>query len=291
MAASLGQVGRYIRDLPRRSLLTAKTALADEPFVMRWPHRGTASTNWGDKLNPWLAEKITGRRPVHGSDLYPLRSYPVHYWIGSHLGAACADPRSVVWGAGFIDENAPIVRKDADLRAVRGWRSVEKLRKAGAFAPDVVGDTALLLPRFHMPATPARRYSLGVIPHFRDRDEPFFAATRQWDDVLVIDITGGIEEVIDQIASCDAIASSSLHGIICADAYGVPAYWLESSAHLLGDGFKFNDYFSSVSRPEQAPFAVTAETTRKQLEDHFFDYRVAIDLDALWRACPAGPAA
>jgi hypothetical protein len=42
-----------------------------------------------------------------------------------------------------------------------------------------------------------------------------------------------------------------------------------------------------VGRPERDPFPVGATTSRAEVEDHFFDYSVEIDLDALWRACPA----
>jgi pyruvyltransferase len=52
--------------------------------------------------------------------------------------------------------------------------------------------------------------------------------------------------VIDDIASCDAIASSSLHGVITANAYGIPAAWLEFSSKIGGDGMKYIDYFQSV---------------------------------------------
>lgn len=287
MAGPLDTVRRHVRELPRRSAQTAGFLLDSNALVMRWPKYGAAAANWGDKLNPWMAARISGRRVVHAAELYPVARPPVHYWIGSHLGAASGDPRAIIWGAGFISTDAPVGDRAAALRAVRGWRSVEKLRKAGVTPPEVVGDAALLLPRFYTPAPAPRRYALGLIAHFREQDDAFFAAARTWGDVLPIDINGEIETVVDQIASCDRIISSSLHGIICADAYGIPAYWLHSSEKVVGDGFKFHDYFSSVGRPERDPFPVGATTSRAEVEDHFFDYRVQIDLDALWRACPA----
>lgn len=162
--------------------------------------------------------------------------------------------------------------------------------------PPVVGNAALLLPRLYTSKRCLKRRSLRVIPHCYEWDEPFFVAAREWEDSRVIDITGGIEEVIEEIVSCDRIISSSLHGIICADAYGVPALWLHASDKPVGDGFKFRDYFTSVDRPDREPIPVDASTARNSLEDRFFDYKIGIDLDALWRACPvdagsnAGPA-
>jgi len=53
-------------------------------------------------------------------------------------------------------------------------------------------------------------------------------------------------EVARQIASCTKIVSSSLHGIIAAHAYGIPAAWVQFSDKLSGDGIKFADHFASV---------------------------------------------
>ena len=41
-----------------------------------------------------------------------------------------------------------------------------------------------------------------------------------------------------------AIVSSSLHGLICSDAYNIPNLWLDEYKLIEGD-FKFKDYFVS----------------------------------------------
>ena len=62
----------------------------------------------------------------------------------------------------------------------------------------------------------------------------------------IIDLrTTDIESVICEILSCKYILSTSLHGIIVSHAYGIPALWMEKG-YIDTDGFKFNDYFSSV---------------------------------------------
>ena len=50
------------------------------------------------------------------------------------------------------------------------------------------------------------------------------------------------ENVIDSIVSCKAVVSSSLHGLICSDAYSIPNLWLDEFKLQKGD-FKFKDYF------------------------------------------------
>lgn len=65
---------------------------------------------------------------------------------------------------------------------------------------------------------------------------------------FIIDPTQYWKVVIDQIYSCQSILSSSLHGLICADAYNIPNLWLKQKLNE-GD-FKFLDYFASQGREE-----------------------------------------
>lgn len=275
-----------IRAMPRKLRNTSRLWLGHDAVVLRWATEGIVARNWGDKLNPYIVKKISGRDVVHRADIYPFPSRPVHYWIGSHLATACSDPNAVVWGAGFISNDVPIRGNPGAIHAVRGWLSHERLKRAGIAVPDIVGDAALLLPRFYSPKRHMHRVSLGIIPHCFEWNEAFFIKARKWEDARVIDITDDIEFVVEQIVSCDKIVSSSLHGIICADAYGVPALWLRASNKPAGDGFKFLDYFSSVSRPNDKPIDVDADTQRNELEEKFFEYQIDIDLNVLWRACP-----
>lgn len=279
-------ISERIRAIPRKLVTTGGLITGKKALVMNWATQGVIRHNWGDKLNEWMGRKISGLKVVHRADIYPYPPRTIQYWIGSHLATGCADPNAVIWGAGCISATVPLVGQPQKICAVRGWLSNQRLKKAGLPAPEVVGDAALLLPRLYKPKRSLEQVSLGVIPHCFEWDEEFYRRTREWDDVRVIDICGGIEDVIEQIVACDRIISSSLHGIICADAYGVPSFWLHASDKPVGDGFKFRDYFSSVGRPDRDPFVVTASTERTQLEDLFHEYRIDIDLDALWAACP-----
>lgn len=278
-----------IRAIPRKVLTTSRLWRGEDALVMRWATEGVIKYNWGDKLNEWMGHKISGLSVIHRADIYPYPPRPIHYWIGSHLATGCADPNAVIWGAGCISATVPLTGRPKRICAVRGWLSNERLKEAGLPAPGIVGDAALLLPRIYKPERTLERRSLGIIPHCFEWEEEFYRKTRGWEDARVIDISGGIEEVIEQIVACDRIVSSSLHGIICADAYGVPAIWLHASDKPTGDGFKFRDYFSSVNRPDKAPFIVSADTERAELEDQFHNYHIDIDLDALWAACPIRP--
>lgn len=277
-----------VRAIPRKLWTTGQLVAGREALIMNWATQGVIKFNWGDKLNEWMGHKISGLEVIHRAEIYPYIQKPIHYWIGSHLATGCADPNAIIWGAGCISATVPLAGRPKRICAVRGWLSNERLKAAGLPTPDIVGDAALLLPKLYEPKRNLERRSLGVIPHCFEWDEEFYQKTREWEDVRVIDISGGIEEVIEQIVSCDRIVSSSLHGIICADAYGVPAIWLHASDKPVGDGFKFRDYFSSVGRSDRNPIIVDEKTERSELEDQFHDYQIEIDLDALWAACPVG---
>ena len=60
-----------------------------------------------------------------------------------------------------------------------------------------------------------------------------------------IDVQNEPETVLKEISECENIISTGLHGLIIADSYGIPNCWCEISDKILGNRFKFHDYFSS----------------------------------------------
>ena len=208
-----------------------------------WPDQGPVSQNWGDKLNPWLVARLSGRpvmQPAHVSGRVRRDQYAV---IGSYLGDI--KPGIKVWGGGctrFSDR--PRVRL-ADVCAVRGPLSVGKLSHLGDVSALPLGDPALLMPLLYN--GPARKtHRLGLISHFRENHLPLFDDPQSDPAIKRINITGGIEAVVDAVLGCEAIVTSSLHGAILAHAYGIPATVVSASNLPLGDGFKFLDYLHSV---------------------------------------------
>lgn len=221
-----------------------------------WSEPGRS--NFGDVLSPRLVKQLTRSRVSRSDSGSRLLA------VGSIL--KWARRGDVVWGCGHAAAKHAAYT-GADIRCVRGPVSEWLLRGHGVVAPPVYGDPALLLRVLYKPAKAERRYSLGLVPHYVDARLPHLQEAAEDEDTLVVDITGPLETVIEQIASCDAVASSSLHGVIAAEAYGIPAVWLELSDQVVGNGMKFRDYYESTERTVAPVNAEAKLPPREELVD------------------------
>ncbi|HAN1908461.1 TPA: polysaccharide pyruvyl transferase family protein, partial [Escherichia coli] len=161
--------------------------------------------------------------------------------IGSLLNRS--RPRFHIWGTGYMNQHERA--KGGILYAVRGRYSAEKLHSEGFEYCDVWGDPALLLPIVYPEKKITKKYALGIIPHLKDYAffKQMYGSNKK---VHVIDLkTSNIEDVLNQMLSCEQIISTSLHGVIVGHAYGIPTIWIKHN-DIDTDGFKFKDYFDSV---------------------------------------------
>ena len=235
--------------------------------------------NWGDALSPILCSKLSGK-PVKMMLWQHQHRYLV---IGSILENANA--RAQVWGSGFIWSDGKLDEPPEAVHAVRGPRTRAKLLAMGIECPEVYGDPALLFSYFYDPVV-EKKYEVGVIPHFSDKNTEWIKNLPLDPSVRIIDVEGGIEEFVREVKSCELILSSSLHGLICADAYGIPNMWVKLSNILYGGNFKFRDYHESVGRETPEPVMPDAHTPLAELTRRFRPCAPKIDLRPLVNACP-----
>ncbi len=197
-----------------------------------WWSNGPSPGNLGDVLTPVILRGL-GYDVARAS-----RRRASLLAIGSII--RFARPHQHVWGSGVIDSKDKTERR-ARYLAVRGPLTAAIVRRQKGKCPDVFGDPALLLPRVHN--TPIEAvHPLGVVPHYRDLQS---VRANAGNLPIISPLSATPLSVVDQIRACRAIVSSSLHGIIVAHAYGIPAGWL-ASKRLHGDGIKFRDYAASV---------------------------------------------
>lgn len=257
----------------------------------------TDTDNYGDLLSPYIIGKLTGAKVIKknyfvgnlkshifnrvkcikNGDLKFLSPYTFPFEkvilaVGSILSRG--NIRSQIWGSGFMRPND--ICKGGVVYAVRGYESLSMLRKQKEAGCPIyickkvaVGDPALLLPLLIVPAK-EKIYRTGIIPHFSEYklfNEKFGNKYR------VINLnSSNVEEVTREITRCERIISTSLHGMIVAHAYGIPAIWMDQTGMETeheSSGFKYRDYLSSVEIKAYPPI---------QLNEESFDSEKDIDI-------------
>lgn len=212
-----------------------------------WRHPSGRLPNFGDELSSIIVEWMTGRRVVHAS---PIRCDLVA--VGSVLEHVMNSDRATpapVWGAGFIAAESECRPDCVVPYAVRGHLSANRIGGSTA-----VGDPGLLAR--HLVGTVPKRFSIGIVPHFVDRDHPML----DWLEsnvphAVVISPLQDPLDAIAQIAACDYVISSSLHGLVVADSLGVPNRWVTMSDNVIGAGYKFRDHLSCFGLDDATPLA------------------------------------
>ena len=153
-----------------------------------------------------------------------------------------------VWGSGFI-ENIPSnyhAKVRLDVRAVRGYKSLDKLRQLKIVKKTdyvVVGDPGLLVRYFVDISKVKKKYSLGIVPHYVDKGNPLLNKINVKNSVI-IDIQQDPKAFVKQIAECNFIISSAMHALIASDSLGIPNVRMVLSNEIVGGDYKYDDYYS-----------------------------------------------
>jgi pyruvyltransferase len=200
--------------------------------------------NFGDYLSVKIVERILNQ-PVR---IYRKRKVDEKKFLALGSILYFARDNDVVWGSGV---NGKRLKKEEyafsklDVRAVRGPLTRQFLMENFQIeCPEIYGDPALLFPllypEFQRAASPSRDYS--IVLHYLD--EKLFATSS---DPHLIRSTEPWDIIIKKILDSKFIISTSLHGLILAEAYGIPARMLRlTQAEPL---FKYQDYYLGTNRP------------------------------------------
>ena len=215
--------------------------------------RRFATGNFGDIASRQVAEKLSGS-PVRN----PIPGEPRLLAIGSVLHRA--QDGDVVWGSGVKGEKDPLPEGiDLDVRAVRGPLSVEYLQASGVSTERITHtfDPGVLFPHLYaaeLAKSPARGGD-RIIPHYHDDLEMRRRHSSLAESFISVDCTP--IAMMRAIKGADRVFSSSLHGVIFAEAMGIPAYWL---APVGGENeLKYYDYYYGTGRSDVKRFESLAE--------------------------------
>ena len=233
--------------------------------------------NFGDELNKYLFEKVFDVRFNYCFDPWQAD----YLAIGSILDNCSSVKLSgflskikliiklflgkinfskiTVLGSGFqywSNEHKIKYLRKMDFRIVRGKLTENYLRNNGLLKNDVLlGDLGLLCP-YMLKEKVEKKYKLGIIPHYVDLNSPvvYDIYKKHRKNCIIINVQDDVDVVIKQIAECENIIASSLHGLIVADSFNVPNLWFENTLNLrVLDRFKYNDYYSIYGIDEIEP--------------------------------------
>lgn len=146
--------------------------------------------------------------------------------------AETANPTATLIGTGSGHEHES--DHSFNVLAARGQLTANNL---GVQVP--LGDLGLLASRI-WPKQPAK-HNIGIVRHYVDKDDYGFGD-------VIIDASAPVEQVIKQISSCRVVLSSSLHGLIVADSYGIPNMRIARDDVITGN-YKWLDYKTAFVKP------------------------------------------
>jgi len=170
--------------------------------------------NFGDALAPFLLKRFadveTTWDTVSRASVVSIGSLLDHIpplWDGYVLGS----------GKLYESSRLHLHTKTANILALRGPLSAAQ-SPPGDYA---IGDPGLLAPE--LIPLPEKLYDLGILPHWSDHSlehDPQFRSPK-WSTMLIRPEWPPLE-VVQRIGMCRKIVTSSLHGMVVADAYGIP---------------------------------------------------------------------
>jgi len=206
--------------------------------------------NLGDSLGKVIVEFLLNQKGIDIDAHIPHKKHL--FTVGSNIigGEEIQHyQNATIWGSGILNEPTGSVRllqklsrRRLDIRAVRGPKTKKALESMGFHCPDTFGDPAILMPMLYHPEVEKTR-PFAVIPQFyheckfREAHPDMHCISMNTDDY---------RSVISEILACKMVYTSSLHGIILAEAYGVPAVFFRG-LHKSID-FKYMDYYASTGR-------------------------------------------
>lgn len=168
--------------------------------------------------------------------------------IGSIVAAKQFD--AVIWGSGLhtlirlylLYRWKKIVRYD--VRALRGPLTKEAMVRCGYSCNSVVlGDPAVLMPLVYHPGNKEKKYDISIICHYSIQN------LKRDSEYHYIDVqTKDYKYFIDEVMASKLIISSSLHGIILAESYGVPAVFLNDGGKMYPEIMKYYDWYYATNR-------------------------------------------
>lgn len=197
--------------------------------------------NFGDRIAPLLAQQLSGRTTCNAK-LLPWTPSDIYCLTGSLL-QSLTRRTCLIWGSGFICKpgNKARVLPPREIYCLRGPISGDIAAKLGWESLERYGDPTLLLPDL-WPLSRSKTQTPLVIPHILFTQN----SLRRLDSPIICPPWQPVEAMVKRILAANVVISSSLHGLVLAEAYRVPWLWLRiKNDPRKGGELKFWDFFES----------------------------------------------
>jgi len=204
--------------------------------------------NLGDALSPVMVALLSGKPIAHQAHDGTTTRMAAVGTIAQNLKGGDVS----VWGTGssrYINVGGegeripfhPDPKTRYRVHATRGPVSRALLGEENAVGAPVFGDPVWALPRFYNPKL-EKKWEIGVIVHLSDLDgraldalprEAYaryhipaeFEGSVRIINTLTAISAESMREKLDEILSCKRLVSTSLHGMVFAESYGIPCLY------------------------------------------------------------------
>ena len=216
----------------------------EEVNLLYW-HYKKEYGNFGDEISVFIVNELLNTKKYKlklNQKNSQINLVAIGSYIGNHIPT-----NTYIYGSGI--RTLPVKKfRNLNIFSIRGPLTKKYLEEKNQHVkiPDIYGDPALLLPIYYNPIYIEELHNkIGIVPHFSNYNK--YKNKNLNKKFYLINPTNKWKNVINEIFSCKYIISSSLHGLICSDAYNKPNLWLDEFKLDEGD-FKFKDYFESQCR-------------------------------------------
>lgn len=202
------------------------------------PQRSDKMENVGDYLSKVVCSFMLEKKGMTFEDKVEKTAHL--YAIGSIIQGGAQN--AVIWGSGLkhgADDISILMRftRKLDIRLVRGPDTRKILISKGYECPEIYGDPAVLMPLIYQAEKRVKK-DYTIVLHY----DSYYNIQES-----ITPMTNDYKEFINQIYNSKLVISSSLHGIILAESYGVPSILLSDKV-VTESAFKYYDYYHSTGR-------------------------------------------
>lgn len=238
---------------------------------LNWLPLSKPVNNFGDLLGPMVVDALLKKKGITDNGDVNSRLLTV----GSIMHFA--EENDTIWGTGVLGNASKESYgfESLNVKAVRGPNTRNFLQNNFSIdVPEVYGDPAILIPELfpdiQQQASTKNRFDLTIVPHFHEFKECKHLGHN------VLNPQSPVRNVLDVIARSDFVVASSLHAVILAESFGIPAQLYQSKTEHF---FKYEDYYLATGR-NSFSMASTIEEAIKLGGEHPMQFNSAPLLEA-----------